>query len=59
VLSVNIARSAEIHGWVQQVETICLNNGWAQKGDDILLLPPEELLSSQSRWSIIMHTIAP
>lgn len=58
VLSFYTARSDQLQGWIKQVEAICLKNGWAQKGDDVLLLPPEELLSPQSRWSLMMHTIA-
>ena len=58
VLSVCVQRSNDFNAWLHHTETLCLNNGWAKKGDSILLLPPEELLSAQSRWSITLHTIA-
>lgn len=57
VLSFYAARADDFQKWVEQVEAICLQNGWSEKGDDILLLPPEELLSPQSRWSVILHTV--
>lgn len=58
VMSVHADCADDFSMWVKQVEAICLQNGWAKAGDDILLLPPEELLSPQSRWSVIMHTVA-
>lgn len=58
VLSICVRRSDDLKAWLKQVEMLCLDNEWAQKGDSLLLLPPEELLSPQNRWSVIMHTIA-
>ena len=58
VLSIHTPRSDDFASWLRRVERLCLDNGWAQKGDNLLLLPPEELLSAQNRWSVIMHTIA-
>jgi pyruvate kinase len=58
VLSIYTPRSDDFAMWLRRVENLCLDNGWAQKGDNLILLPPEELLSAQNRWSVIMHTIA-
>jgi pyruvate kinase len=58
VLSVCVPRSKDIGDWLTQAETLCIDNGLAQKGDSILLLPPEKLLAPQHRWSITLHTIA-
>ena len=58
VLSVHAAAPWDMAAWLEQVEALCLDNGWAARGDDILLLPPEGLLSPHSRWAIMMHTIA-
>jgi pyruvate kinase len=57
VLSVCMPRCDDFAAWLGQVESLCADNGWARQGDDVLLLPPEELLSPQSRWSMIMHTL--
>ena len=57
VLSVHMICPGDFTAWLKQVESLCMENDWAKQGDDILLLPPEELLSPQSRWSIVMHTI--
>lgn len=56
VVSVCAERSADLKAWLQRVETFCFQNGWASRGDSVLIMPPEELLSPQNRWVIAMHT---
>jgi pyruvate kinase len=58
IVSVCVEHSIDLKAWLKQVETFCLQNEWAKKGDSVLLLPPEELLSPQNRWVIAMHTFA-
>jgi pyruvate kinase len=58
VLSIPMACPPDFSTWLSQVEKLCVAHGWAGHGDDILLLPPQPLLAPQSRWSLLMHTIA-
>jgi pyruvate kinase len=44
--------------WIEVVESIVLENGWASKGQKLLLMPPKSALSENTAGAIIMHTIA-
>ena len=43
--------------WVKQTEQLILENGWAQKGDQLLLIPPVSVLAVNTMGAIIMHEI--
>jgi pyruvate kinase len=44
--------------WIEVVEAIVVENGWATKGQRLLLMPPKSALSENTAGAIIMHTIA-
>lgn len=43
--------------WIEQVERIVLDKRWAAKGEQLLLLPPAELLAPNTANALILHTI--
>ncbi|MCD6174301.1 MAG: pyruvate kinase [Planctomycetes bacterium] len=58
VVSVHHLPVASYEQWVNAVERIVLENKWASKGEELLLLPPLSVLSENTAGAIIMHTIA-
>lgn len=56
-LSVYQPALASYAAWVETVERIVLENRWAEKGEQLLLLPPAELLSGSTDNALILHTI--
>jgi pyruvate kinase len=57
VLSVHQAALESYPEWVEHVEHIVLENGWASKGEQLLVMPPAELLAASSTGTLILHTI--
>lgn len=43
--------------WVGQVDQLVLENGWAQKGDRLLLMPPVSVLAGNTASALIMHVV--
>ncbi|MEN8127456.1 MAG: pyruvate kinase [Planctomycetota bacterium] len=58
VLSVHHQPVSSYEQWVSAVERIVAENGWASKGEKLLLIPPRSALSENTAGAIIMHTIA-
>jgi pyruvate kinase len=58
VVSVHHRPVSSYEQWVSAVERIVLENKWASKGEELLLLPPLSVLSENTAGAIIMHTIA-
>ena len=58
VVSVHHQPISSYEQWVNTVERIVLENKWASKGEELLLLPPLSVLSKNTAGAIIMHTIA-
>ncbi len=58
VVSVHHQPVSSYEQWVAAVEQIVLENKWADKGEELLLLPPLSVLSENTAGAIIMHTIA-
>ncbi len=56
-LSVHQPALESYAAWVATVERIVLENRWAEKGEQLLLLPPAELLSGSTDNALILHTI--
>lgn len=57
VLSVHQAPLDSYAAWVERIEEMVLDKGWAAKGENLMLIPPEELLSSGTATALILHTI--
>jgi len=57
VVSVHHQPVSSYEQWISAVERIVLENKWASKGEELLLLPPLSVLSKNTAGAIIMHTI--
>ena len=57
VISVHHSPISSYVQWIEAVEKTVLENGWASKGEKLLLLPPLSVLSKNTAGAIIMHTI--
>lgn len=44
--------------WVGQVDQLVLDNGWAKKGDKLLLMPPVSVLAGNTSAALVMHEIS-
>jgi pyruvate kinase len=58
VVSVHHQPISSYEQWISAVRQVVLENGWASKGENLLLLPPLAALSENTAGAIIMHTIA-
>ncbi|MHC4929231.1 MAG: pyruvate kinase, partial [Planctomycetota bacterium] len=58
VVSVHHQPISSYDEWIAAVRKVVLENGWASKGENLLLLPPLAALSENTAGAIIMHTIA-
>jgi pyruvate kinase len=58
VVSVHHQPISSYEQWISAVERVVLENDWASKGENLLLLPPLAALSENTAGAIIMHTIA-
>jgi pyruvate kinase len=58
VVSVQHPAVSSYEQWISAVERIVLENDWASKGENLLLLPPLSVLSANTSGAIIMPTIA-
>lgn len=58
LLSVHYPAVETYQEWIQGVEKTILDNGWAAKGDKLLLIPPLEVLSENTNGALVLHTIA-
>lgn len=57
-LSVHQPAADSYAAWVAAVERIVLENRWAEKGEQLLLMPPAELLAPYTAEALILHTIS-
>lgn len=57
VLSVHQSPLDSYGEWIGRVEQIVLDHQWAAKGDQLLLMPPPELLSEHTTSILMLHTI--
>ncbi|MFZ9024751.1 MAG: pyruvate kinase [Anaerohalosphaeraceae bacterium] len=58
VVSVHHQPISSYDEWIAAVRKVVLENDWASKGENLLLLPPLAALSENTAGAIIMHTIA-
>lgn len=57
VISVHEPAGASYQAWIERVEQLVLENAWAQAGDMLLLMPPEELLSPSTTEALMLYRI--
>ena len=58
VISMHQPEMTSYEQWVDVVEQIVQENGWAHEGEKLLMIPPLSVLSKNTAGAIIMHTIA-
>lgn len=57
VLSIHQQPCDSYAAWIEQVERMVLQNKWAARGEQLLVIPPTELLSDRTVSGLALHTI--
>jgi hypothetical protein len=57
VLSILCPLMQDLHEFTAYIESCILQNGWARKGQRIVILPGRDLMPGRDSQAVILHTL--